>query len=180
MAQSTLDSLLERTVVDVNGEKIGKVRQIYIDNESGSPTWVSVSTGLFSSSSLVPLSGATYQADTEPLRVRVSKGQVKSAPRLDSAGRISRDAEIELLAHYRIEPRQASWDISDLQQVHPDADAPMTDGRTARSRTHVLDDEPTVDVPTRRAEGSDTEGVRSALDGMNRHRRRPEDPQHHW
>jgi len=115
MAQPMLDYLFESTVVDVNGDKIGKVKQIYIDNGSGSPTWVAVSTGLFSSDSLVPLAGAEHQGDQEVLRVQVSKDRVKSAPRPDSGGRISHDAETELFAHYGIDPRQAGRDTYGTQ-----------------------------------------------------------------
>ncbi|WP_084495912.1 PRC-barrel domain-containing protein [Nocardia shimofusensis] len=128
MARSMLDSLLDSLVLDADGAKIGKVKQIYLDNDSGSPTWVAVSTGLFSSDSLVPLMGARRQGDNDALRVQVSKDRVKSAPHLVSDGRISRDAETELFSHYGIDPRQSAWDHG-AQQIRPGSVDPMPRGR---------------------------------------------------
>ncbi len=57
MAQNILpDALFGTTVYDKDGDKIGKVDEVYLDNASGQPEWVSVKTGLFGSSlSLIPL-----------------------------------------------------------------------------------------------------------------------------
>ncbi|AXK85521.1 hypothetical protein CRM89_02560 [Nocardia sp. FDAARGOS_372] len=173
MTQATLDSLIGSTVIDANGEKIGKVKQIYIDNENGSPTWVAVSTGMFSSDSLVPLAGAQHQRDKEALRVQVSKERVKSAPHLDQDGRISREAETELFSHYGIDPRRAGWDTYGRQHIRPGPDEPMTHGRDdalirseerlevgteretvgrARLRKYVVEEDQTINVPTRHEE----------------------------
>ncbi|MDQ6816231.1 MAG: PRC-barrel domain-containing protein, partial [Actinomycetota bacterium] len=36
-----------RTIVGSDGEKIGKVKEIYEDQHSGKPEWATVSSGLF-------------------------------------------------------------------------------------------------------------------------------------
>src|SRR4051794_3229685 len=36
-----------RTLVDRDGDKIGKIEDIYLDRSSGEPEWVAVKTGLF-------------------------------------------------------------------------------------------------------------------------------------
>lgn len=77
---NSLDSVLGSTAYGPDEQKIGKVKEIYFSNENGSSTWVSVSTGLFGSDSLVPLAGASHQGDS--LRVAVDKDAVKSAPQL--------------------------------------------------------------------------------------------------
>ena len=38
-----------RTLVDNDGDKIGKVEDVYLDRSSGEPEWVAVKTGLFGS-----------------------------------------------------------------------------------------------------------------------------------
>src|SRR3954452_17858083 len=38
-----------RTLVDRDGDKIGKIEDIYLDRSSGEPEWVAVKTGLFGS-----------------------------------------------------------------------------------------------------------------------------------
>ena len=51
--------LVGRTVVDSAGDKIGKVGQVYINDQSGQPEWLTVSTGMFGNKeSFVPLYGS--------------------------------------------------------------------------------------------------------------------------
>lgn len=109
MAQQ-VEELIGDPVYDRDGDKIGKVKRVYVDNASGAPTWASVSTGLFSDDSLVPLAGARLRQDTGELQVRVQKEAVKSAPHLEHDGLISRETEDELFIHYGIDPGHAGWD----------------------------------------------------------------------
>ena len=68
MTQADFDiaqELTGRTVVGINGDKIGKVGQVYLNNQSGQPEWVTVSTGLFGTKEgFVPLRGADFTART--------------------------------------------------------------------------------------------------------------------
>ena len=48
------------TAVDSEGNKVGKIEQVYLDDQTNEPVWVTVSTGLFGSrQSFAPLYGAT-------------------------------------------------------------------------------------------------------------------------
>ncbi|MFD3747155.1 DUF2382 domain-containing protein [Nocardia sp. NPDC058633] len=134
MSKATLESLIGATAYDDHGDKIGKVKQIYIDNSSGSPTWAAVSTGMFSHDSLVPLAGAEHQADDDTLKLHVDKEQVKSAPHLDDGGRISAQSEQELFKHYHVDPRAAGWNTYGRQQIRPGDESPMTHGNPAQAR----------------------------------------------
>ncbi|MBC7301981.1 MAG: PRC and DUF2382 domain-containing protein [Nocardia sp.] len=127
MSKSTLESLIGTTAYDEHGDKIGKVKQIYLDNQTGSPTWAAVSTGLFSHDSLVPLAGAEQRADDESLLLHVDKEQVKTAPYHDGS-RISAESEQELFRHYHVDPRAAGWNGPERQHIRPGTDAPMTTG----------------------------------------------------
>jgi len=91
--------LTGRTVVDNVGDKIGKVEQVYLNDSSGQPEWVTVSTGLFGSKeSFVPLQGADYTG--KEVVVRVAKEVVKDAPRLDNDGYLGTTEEAELYRYY--------------------------------------------------------------------------------
>ena len=47
------------TVRTSQGDKIGKVAQVYLDDQTGQPEWVTVRTGLFGTKeSFVPLAAA--------------------------------------------------------------------------------------------------------------------------
>jgi uncharacterized protein (TIGR02271 family) len=94
-----IEALSGGTVTDSAGEKIGKVGQVYLDDRTGEPDWVTVNTGLFGrSESFVPLRGATAEGDA--LRVGYTKAQVKDAPRVDVDGHLSEDEEQRLYVHY--------------------------------------------------------------------------------
>ena len=64
------DNLIGRTAVGSDGDKLGKVGQIYLDEATGEPAWVTVSTGLFGSrQSFAPLYDATVSEDQVILAV---------------------------------------------------------------------------------------------------------------
>jgi uncharacterized protein (TIGR02271 family) len=90
-----------RTVVGEDGEKIGTVKDIYMDHQTGKPEWATVSGGLFGMKShFVPLASASPTG--EDLRVPVTKDQVKSAPGVDPDGELSEPEEQRLFEHYGV------------------------------------------------------------------------------
>ncbi len=67
-----------RYVIDSDGDKIGKLEEIYPD-QTGNPEWAIVDTGLLGTmSSFVPLAGAAPAG--EDIQVPFSKQHVKDAP----------------------------------------------------------------------------------------------------
>ena len=91
--------LIGKTAVDSSGDKIGKIGQVYLDDRTGEPAWLTVSTGLFGSNeSFAPVAGVEPGAGEE-VRLSVSKAQVKDAPNIADDGHIG-DAEQEELYRY--------------------------------------------------------------------------------
>jgi uncharacterized protein (TIGR02271 family) len=89
------------TAFDRTGEKIGKVGQLYVDDATGEPAWVTVSTGWFGmSESFVPLKGADFEGDD--IRLAYDKDTVKDAPRVDAGVSLEPDREQELDRHYKL------------------------------------------------------------------------------
>ena len=103
ITQEMVQQLFGDEVYDRRGEKIGKVGQVYLDDQTGQPVWVTVRTGLFGmKESFVPLNQA--QVDGDAVHVHVSKDQVKDAPRMDAdGGHMSRTEEQQLYSYYGIE-----------------------------------------------------------------------------
>ena len=88
-----------RTMLDRDGDKIGKIDDIYEDRQTGEPEWALVNTGLFGTKkTFVPLRGAT--AAGEDVRVPVEKTHVKDAPGIDADGELSETDERQLFTHY--------------------------------------------------------------------------------
>lgn len=83
-----------------DGDKIGKVGQVYLDDETNEPAWATVNTGLFGTSeTFVPLSDASLTADG--LVVAHPKDTVKDAPNVnDDDGHLTPDQERALYEYY--------------------------------------------------------------------------------
>jgi sporulation protein YlmC with PRC-barrel domain len=91
--------VIGQNVYDVSGERIGSASEVYLDDETGQPEWVTVRTGLFDTKeSFIPIREADLTNDG--LRVPVSKEQVKEAPRIDTQGHLSPEEEQELYRYY--------------------------------------------------------------------------------
>jgi uncharacterized protein (TIGR02271 family) len=90
-----------RTMLDRDGDKIGKIDDIYEDKQTGQPAWALVNTGLFGTKkTFVPLRGA--QPAGEDVRVPVEKAHVKDAPGVDADGELSDSEERRLFTHYEV------------------------------------------------------------------------------
>lgn len=117
VSNDVLARLADATVYDSDGDKVGSVEQVYIDDKTGRPSWVEVKTGLFGMrEALVPLHDVDLEADQ--LRVPYSKNVIKDAPRVDADQHISRDEEGELHAYYR----RHGWSGGDAGERRSDAD----------------------------------------------------------
>jgi len=87
-------------LVDNDGDKIGKIQDIYLDRQSGDPEWATVKTGLFGTKvSFVPIRDANSSGEGQ-VRVTFTKDQVKDAPKIDADGQLSEEEESQLYQHY--------------------------------------------------------------------------------
>ena len=89
---------IHRAAVDAEGNRIGKISRMFLDEQAGQPQWVLVETGLFGTrQSFAPIRGS--KLDGEPVVLAVSKDKVKDAPNVESGERLS-DGEQEALRQY--------------------------------------------------------------------------------
>lgn len=89
-----------RTAIDTEGSKIGKIGQVYLDDQSGQPLWVTVATGMFGTrQSFAPIDGSRLDGDQVVLAV--SKDEIKDAPSIDDDAHISDSEQDALYQHYR-------------------------------------------------------------------------------
>jgi uncharacterized protein (TIGR02271 family) len=102
ISQQDITIIIGSNAVDNDGDKLGKVGQVYLDDQTGRPEWATISTGLFGTQeSFVPLTDASISDGT--LRVPYEKGKVKDAPRVDAdQGHLSPDEEAELYRYYGV------------------------------------------------------------------------------
>ena len=87
------------TATDADGDKIGQVGQVYLDEGTGKPEWVTVSTGMFGTrQSFAPLYGSSVRGDQ--LVLAVSRQLVKDAPTIEDDGRLDEAEVTALYQHY--------------------------------------------------------------------------------
>jgi uncharacterized protein (TIGR02271 family) len=134
-----------RTLVDRDGDKIGKIEDVYLDRRSGEPEWIAVKTGVFGSNvSFVPIHDAAPAGDD--IRVGQEKDLVKDAPNVDADGELSPEEERRLYQHYGRSDYD-EWDESSEDRTEAtfardsdrglagDDDAPGTVGRDTSGPT---------------------------------------------
>jgi uncharacterized protein (TIGR02271 family) len=110
ITQEQVRDLMGATLVDSSGTKVGKVGQIFLDDQTGQPEWATVNTGMFGSSeSFVPLAEA-QPADGE-LRVPYAKDQITDAPSVDiDRGHLDESEEEQLCRHYGLDYSESRSD----------------------------------------------------------------------
>ena len=89
-----------RTIVASDGETIGKVSEVYLDDRTQKPEWATVAGGAVGGTRFVPLAGAFSDGDT--IRARVTVKQVQDAPSVDPHRHLSEQEESRLFEHYGI------------------------------------------------------------------------------
>ncbi len=96
-----------RTLIGQDGEKIGKVEEVYTDEQSGRPEWARISTGgLFGKPILARPPGRRDSGGRGCRRPRhQGRGEGLAAPR--PRKELSQEEEVELFRHYGIStPRE--------------------------------------------------------------------------
>ncbi|MEV4174636.1 PRC and DUF2382 domain-containing protein [Nonomuraea sp. NPDC049709] len=101
--QTEIRNLLDCHVVGSDGQSIGKVGQVYLNDRTGEPEWVTVRTGFFGmKQTFVPLANARRSG--EEIRVPFDKEMIKGAPNIDVDGRLSLNEEADLYRYYGMQP----------------------------------------------------------------------------
>lgn len=162
----TISRVIGQDVYDESGEKIGSASEVYLDDETGQPEWVTVRTGMFGTKeSFVPIRNADLTNDG--VRVPVSKTQVKDAPKIDTDGHLSPQEEQELYRYYGM---GGGWDTTETTGV---ADAGIRNVGITEERGTVGRDTsgPTTDDAMTRSEERLNLGTRSEEIGRARLRK---------
>lgn len=102
----TIQALRDSTVYGADGDKIGRVGELYLDAQTQEPTFVTVNTGFFGTKqSFVPVDRARFQ-DGE-IHVPFDKDFVKDAPNVDEDGELSPEEEQRLYEYYSLGQNEA-------------------------------------------------------------------------
>jgi uncharacterized protein (TIGR02271 family) len=139
ISSDQLRSLAGKTAVGTDGDKIGKVVDVYESTAGPDATFVTVSTGLFGThASFVPLVKADLRGDD--LVLPYDKELVKEAPRVDNDEELTAPEEERLYEHYELldtaAPTAAAAPATPAGAGH-DTSGPDTDDAMTRSEEHL-------------------------------------------
>jgi len=112
------ETLEQGVVIGSDGDTIGKIGQVYLDNHTRQPSWVTVKTGWFGTSeSFVPLDAATTAG--EDIAVPYDKATIKGAPHTDPGQELTEQEEAKLYSYYGFAStgNQAAFDASDTTGI---------------------------------------------------------------
>ena len=146
----TLDRLAElrgTAVYSSEGEKIGRVEEIFMDEETQRPEWIGIGTGFFGTKRvLVPVEGASLGSDQ--ITVPYTTAQVKDSPDIDS-DEITQSTEAQLYSHYGLGYSESRSQTGLPKQASAPADAQP---QTERGEREIVRSEEEVAVGTRPVE----------------------------
>ena len=134
LSEREVSAAVGSTAYGTEGDKLGTVEAFFVDDRTGAPSWVAVSTGLFGTRhSIVPAVDATFAEGA--LRVPVTAEAVKSAPSM--AGDHLDPAEEEALRrHYGV--GVADTGVADADGTRPPVPTPAaSDGAMTRSEEQL-------------------------------------------
>ena len=100
MTNATADQYVGRNAVDEQGNKIGSVGQVYLDDQTGQPDWITINTGLFGmKENFAPLAGSRFSG--QDLVLPFGKDVVKDSPDIADASHLDVDEQEALYSYYR-------------------------------------------------------------------------------
>jgi uncharacterized protein (TIGR02271 family) len=157
-------------VYDPNGEKIGKVDDLFVD-ENDQPEYLGVKMGfLGTKSTLIPWEIASADEEGHRIEVSVEKGKAKDGPAFDDDREITPEYENEVRSYYGLQGMQGSeqqgaygeyYDESDEDELRVQrTEEELRAGTREREagalnvRKRVRTDREQVSVPTRHEEVS--------------------------
>ena len=141
MTQLDLNNLSGATVRSASGDKIGTVSQVYLDDRTSRPEWVTVKSGLFGTKeSFVPLAASRFEGGE--LLVDATKAQVSAAPKVDDGDHLSEQDEAEIYRYYGIsDSRTTGYGAAGGEATGPvgqDTSGPNTDDAITRSEERLV------------------------------------------
>jgi uncharacterized protein (TIGR02271 family) len=141
IGNSELGQLHGMPVIGSDGDRIGKVKDVYEDTDGSGGTFATVTTGLFGTgSSFVPLSAAELRGSE--LVVPFDKEKVKGAPRLEDDQELVPEEEQKLYAYYGLGGGTGAMttgtaDTTTATGAGHDTSGPNTDSAMTRSEEHL-------------------------------------------
>jgi uncharacterized protein (TIGR02271 family) len=169
ITEQQIPRVLDHPLYDERGSKVGDVKHVFLDDQTGRPEWLGVKTGMLGSKeTYVPASRAEWVSDH--VEAAYEKDFIKQAPDIDleADDHISAAEEQRLYQYYGIDlsgqgPAGAPAEAPPERENEPDDAMTRSEERLhvgtetretgrARLRKYVVTEEQEVTVPVRHEE----------------------------
>ena len=157
LTEQNAREVIGTTAYDADGDKLGKVGQLFLDDQTGRPEFVTVNTGLFGTNeTFIPVSDASFDGDR--LTLPFDKAKIKDAPNVDAdGGHLDQSEEQRLYEYYGMSHDKGTYtETNTYTGTDTVTDTNTVTDSGTRSGT-VTDTDRDRDVYA----GTDTTGVRS-------------------
>ncbi|MFF2954750.1 DUF2382 domain-containing protein [Kitasatospora sp. NPDC057965] len=154
--------LIGHKAVDRNGDKIGTIDEVYLDDSTGRPEWAAVRTGIFGRDAFVPLTTSEFSGDE--LRVPYDKSLVKESPDFGVGQHLSPAQELQLYRYYGLDT-PAEGRPSAPGQGPSEKPADLDFGTTADTGTTVAPTNPPAPNATGAPAGTGAPNATAATNG---------------
>jgi uncharacterized protein (TIGR02271 family) len=103
ISKNDINDVMGMELCSTDGDKIGGIGQVFLDDQTGEPEWVTVKTGLFGSNeSFVPIRDASVENGA--VVVPWDKATIKDAPNVDpDGGHLDESEEARLYDYYGLD-----------------------------------------------------------------------------
>lgn len=160
LTEQNAREVIGTTAYDADGDKLGKVGQLFLDDQTGRPEFVTVNTGLLGTSeTFIPVSDASFDGDR--LTLPFDKARIKDAPNVDAdGGHLDQSEEQRLYEYYGMSYDKGTYsETGTVAGTGTDSHSDSTDTRSDSNMVTDRDSHAGMDT----AGGSDQElsGVRS-------------------
>jgi len=100
LTEQNAREVIGTTAYSADGDKLGKVGQLFLDDQTGRPEFVTVNTGLFGTKeTFIPVSDASFNGDR--LTLPFGKDRISDAPKVDAeGGHLDQSEERRLYEYY--------------------------------------------------------------------------------
>jgi stress response protein YsnF len=170
MPDVDIDTALEwrgRTVVDRNGDRIGRFDELYLD-ERDQPAWAAIRTGFLGlQHSLVPLTD--MRPAGEDLEVPYDRQRIKDAPAVEASEQVPDDDAERLRRHYGLDEPRTDRDV--VATRISEQESGTDEAREAADRPSPASTEPETDDAMTRSEEELVVGTRRRSRGRARLRK---------
>jgi uncharacterized protein (TIGR02271 family) len=157
LTQDQLQNVIATTAYDRDGDKIGTVGQVYYDDDTDQPKWVTVNTGLFGlRETFVPIQGA--QLGDDRVTLAYDKAKVKDAPHIGQDGHLSTQEEERLYRYYGLDYAGAGTGNAGITGDETAGRHALRDTATGTGLPRDLDRDGAYDNVAGGAVGQDTSG----------------------